>query len=88
MQGIEIMGRPISTTSVIRRPSIRRGRFRPAMTAIERGETGDEWLQRINLVACVATSKFQDGVLEEVRIYPVDLGVDRANRPWSKMSIR
>jgi len=35
----------------------------------------------------VATSKYQDGILEEVRIYPVDLGVDRANRQWSKMSI-
>lgn len=58
------------------------------MTAIERQEGGDEWLQQyINLVAYVATSKYVDGVLEEIRIYPVDLGVDRANRPWSKMSV-
>jgi hypothetical protein len=58
------------------------------MTDIERGESGNEWLQQyINLVAYVASSKYQDGVLEEIRIYPVDLGVDRASRPWSKMSV-
>jgi hypothetical protein len=58
------------------------------MTAIERSDGGNEWLQQyINLVALVAQSTYQDGVLREVRLFPVDLGVDRAQRAWSKMSI-
>jgi poly-gamma-glutamate synthesis protein (capsule biosynthesis protein) len=91
MQGIEIYkGRPIfynlGNFAVHRFGADDSGTG--TMTAIERQEGGDEWLQQyINLVAYVATSKYQDGVLQEVRIYPVDLGVDRANRPWSKMSI-
>jgi hypothetical protein len=91
MQGIEIYkGRPIfynlGNFAVHRFGADDSGTG--TMTSIERSEGGDEWLQQyINLVAYVATSKFQDGVLEEVRIYPVDLGVDRASRPWSKMSI-
>ena len=91
MQGIEIYkGRPIfynlGNFAVHRFGADDSGSG--TMTSIERSEGGDEWLQQyINLVAYVATSKFQDGVLEEVRIYPVDLGVDRASRPWSKMSI-
>jgi len=91
MQGIEIYkGRPIfynlGNFAVHRFGADDSGTG--TMTAIERQEGGDEWLQQyINLVAYVATSKYQDGILQEVRIYPVDLGVDRANRPWSKMSI-
>ena len=58
------------------------------MTDIERSEGGNEWLQQyINLVAIVAQSTYQDGKLREVRLFPVDLGVDRANRAWSKMSV-
>lgn len=91
MQGVEIYkGRPIfynlGNFAVHRFGADDSGTG--TMTAIERSEGGDEWLQQyINLVAYVATSKYQDGVLEEVRIYPVDLGVDRAKRPWSKMSV-
>jgi poly-gamma-glutamate synthesis protein (capsule biosynthesis protein) len=58
------------------------------MTDIERSDPGNEWLQQdINLVAMVAQSTYQDGVLREVRLFPVDLGVDRSTRPWSKMSV-
>jgi poly-gamma-glutamate capsule biosynthesis protein CapA/YwtB (metallophosphatase superfamily) len=91
MQGIEIYkGRPIfynlGNFAVHRFGADDSGTG--TMTSIERSEGGDEWLQQyINLVAYIATSKFVDGALEEIRIYPVDLGVDRANRPWSKMSI-
>jgi poly-gamma-glutamate synthesis protein (capsule biosynthesis protein) len=46
------------------------------MTDIERSESGNEWLQQyINLVAIVSQSTYQDGVLREVRLFPVDLGV-------------
>lgn len=91
MQGIEIYkGRPIfynlGNFAVQRFGNDDSGTG--TMTDIERSDNGNEWLQQyINLVAYVATSKYQDGVLQEVRIYPVDLGVDRASRPWSKMSI-
>jgi poly-gamma-glutamate capsule biosynthesis protein CapA/YwtB (metallophosphatase superfamily) len=91
MQGIEIYkGRPIfynlGNFAVHRFGADDSGTG--TMTDIERGESGTEWLQQyINLVAYVAVSKYQNGALEEVRIYPVDLGVDRASRPWSKMSI-
>jgi hypothetical protein len=58
------------------------------MTDVERSESGNEWLQQyINLVAIVAQSTYQDGKLREVRLFPVDLGVDRANRVWSRMSV-
>lgn len=91
MQGIEIYkGRPIfynlGNFAVQRFGADDSGPG--TMTAIERGEAGDEWLQQyINLVAYIATSKYVDGALEEIRVYPVDLGVDRASRPWSKMSV-
>ena len=39
-----------------------------------------------NLRALVATTKYQDGKLIEIRLQPVDLGVGK-NRPWSQMSI-
>ena len=58
------------------------------MTAIEAGELGNHWLQQpINLVAYVAQTRYQDGKLQEIRIYPVDLGVDIDKRPWSRSSI-
>jgi poly-gamma-glutamate synthesis protein (capsule biosynthesis protein) len=59
------------------------------MTAIERGDQDGRgtFQQYINLVAILAQTTYQDGILKEVRIYPVDLGVDRSKRPWSKMSI-
>ena len=56
---------------------------------IERAE-GDgtgTFQQYINLVALVAQTTYQDGVLQEVRLYPVDLGVDRTERPGRKMSV-
>ena len=57
------------------------------MTDIESGELGNEWLQGdANLSCYIATCKYQDGKLVEVRIYPVDLGVGK-NRPVSRMSI-
>jgi poly-gamma-glutamate capsule biosynthesis protein CapA/YwtB (metallophosphatase superfamily) len=91
MQGIEIYkGRPIfynlGNFAVHRFGNDDSGTG--TMTDIERGDLGNEWLQQyINLVAYLAVTKYQDGVLQEIRIYPVDLGVDRANRPWSKMSM-
>jgi poly-gamma-glutamate capsule biosynthesis protein CapA/YwtB (metallophosphatase superfamily) len=91
MQGIEIYkGRPIfynlGNFAVQRFGADDSGTG--TVTDIERGESGNEWLQQYNnLVAYVATSRYENGVLEEIRIYPVDLGVDRANRPWSRMSI-
>jgi poly-gamma-glutamate capsule biosynthesis protein CapA/YwtB (metallophosphatase superfamily) len=60
---------------------------RPGVSALEADELDTEWLQfPPNLRALVATSKYQDGKLLEVRLYPVDLGSGK-NRPWSKMSI-
>jgi hypothetical protein len=60
-----------------------------AMTGIERGDQDGRgtFQQYINLVALLAETTYQDGKLVEVRLYPVDLGVDKAKRPWSKMSI-
>ena len=92
MQGIEIYkGRPIfynlGNFSVMRfgADDTPNG---TGMTTIERSDEGEQWLQQYeNLVAMVAQTKYQDGVLQEIRIHPVDLGVDRSKRPWSKMSI-
>ncbi len=56
-------------------------------TAVEADELSTEWLQQPeNLKALVATTKYQDGKLVEIRLQPVDLGVGK-NRPWSQMSI-
>lgn len=58
------------------------------LTNIESGEIGDSWLQGyINLTAYVAQTKYVDGKLREVRIYPVDLGTDQSKTPWSRSSI-
>jgi hypothetical protein len=94
MQGIEIYkGRPIyynlGNFSVHRFGLDDSGTEGP-MTDIERGEEGNLWLQQaINQRAYVARNTYQDGVLQEIRIYPVDLGgapgSDR--RPWSRTDI-
>jgi hypothetical protein len=39
------------------------------------------------LTALVATMSYQDGILQEVRLYPVDLGVDPRERPASKLGV-
>jgi poly-gamma-glutamate synthesis protein (capsule biosynthesis protein) len=39
------------------------------------------------LSALLATSTYQDGILQEVRIYPVDLGLNPANRPASTLGV-
>jgi poly-gamma-glutamate synthesis protein (capsule biosynthesis protein) len=59
------------------------------MTMIERaeGNGAGTFQQYINLVALVAQTTYQNGVLQEVRLYPVDLGIDRTERTWSKMSV-
>jgi len=93
IQGVEIYkGRPIfynlGNFAVHRWGASESAPTGDRMTDIERSEGGNEWLQQyINLVAIVAQSTYQDGKLREVRLFPVDLGVDRANRTWSKMSV-
>jgi poly-gamma-glutamate synthesis protein (capsule biosynthesis protein) len=58
------------------------------LTNIEATELGNAWLQRYeNLVAYVAQSRYEDGRLLEIRIYPVDLGVNFKKVPWSRSSI-
>ena len=90
MQGVEIYkGRPIyynlGNFSVHRMGLDDSGTAGP-MTDIESGEQGNLWLQQaINQSAYVARHTYQDGVLQDIRLYPVDLGgapgPDR--RPWS-----
>lgn len=89
-QGIEIYkGRPIyynlGNFSVHRFGLDDSGTVGP-MTDIESGEEGNLWLQQaINQRAYVARNTYQDGVLKDIKLYPVDLGgapgPDR--RPWS-----
>ena len=56
------------------------------MTAIERGEAANQWLQQpANQRAYVARVMYEDGILTEIRIYPVDLGGD--GRPWSRTDV-
>ena len=58
------------------------------MTNIEEVEFGNDWLQQyVNLTAYVAQTKYQDGKLAEIRIYPLDLGTDVSKTPWSRSSI-
>lgn len=93
MQGIEIYkGRPIfynpGNFSVQRFGSDDSPPNPEGLTNIEAGEMRDDWLQQeINLVAYVAEAKYDAGRLTEIRIYPVDLGVDHAKVPWSRSSI-
>ena len=91
MQGIEIYrGRPIfynlGNFAVHEILPLSDG-DQPGKTAVESDELSAEWLQQPeNLRALVATTKYQDGRLVEIRLQPVDLGSGK-NRPWSQMSI-
>lgn len=93
MQGIEIYkGRPIfynpGNLAVQRFGSDDSPPNPGNLTNIEAGELGNRWLQQYeNLVAYVAQTHYRDGRLEEIRIYPVDLGVDQSQVPWSRSSI-
>jgi len=93
MQGIEIYkGRPIfynhGNFAVQRFGSDDSPPNAGRLTNIEATELENDWLQQeINLEAFVAQTKYRDGKLFEIRIYPVDLGVDARNTPWSRSSI-
>ncbi|MBC2653563.1 CapA family protein [Novosphingobium aerophilum] len=93
MQGIEIYkGRPIfynpGNFAVQRFGSDDSPPNPEGLTNIEANELREDWLQQyINLVAYVAQAKYDKGRLAEIRIYPVDLGVDHAKVPWSRSSI-
>ena len=55
-----------------------------------RGEEGNQWLQQSsNQSAYVTRNTYQDGVLQEIRIYPVDLGgaPGPSRRPWSRTDV-
>ena len=94
MQGIELYkGRPIyynlGNFSVHRFGLDDSGTSGP-MTSIEAGEVGNLWLQQAsNQSAYVARNTYQNGVLQDIKIYPVDLGgapgPDR--RPWSRTDV-
>src|SRR5436190_834585 len=94
MQGIELYkGRPIyynlGNFSVHRFGLDDSGTAGP-MTAIERGEEGNQWLQQeSNQSAYVARNTYQDGVLRDIKIYPVDLGdaPGQDRRPWSRTDV-
>jgi poly-gamma-glutamate capsule biosynthesis protein CapA/YwtB (metallophosphatase superfamily) len=59
----------------------------PGMTAVENDELSTDRLQTPdNMSALVAVTRYENGKLAEVRLYPIDLGVGK-NRPWSHMSI-
>ena len=93
MQGIEIYkGRPIfynhGNLAVQRFGSDDSPPNRDNLTNIESNEIRDHWLQQfINLVAFAARTRYEDGKLVEVLIYPLDLGVDTSKTPWSRSSI-
>jgi len=38
-------------------------------------------------VAVLATATYQDGILQEVRLYPIDLGIDKTQRAASKTGV-
>jgi poly-gamma-glutamate capsule biosynthesis protein CapA/YwtB (metallophosphatase superfamily) len=91
IQGIEIYkGRPIfyNLGNFAVHEILPESGNKPAgKTAVEADELSTDWLQQPeNLKALVATTKYQDGKLIEIRLQPVDLGVGK-NRPWSQMSI-
>jgi hypothetical protein len=93
MQGIEIYkGRPIfynhGNFAVQRFGSDDSPPNPENLTNIEEVELANHWVQQyINLTAFVAQTKYQDGKLAEIRIYPVDLGTETAKVPWSRTSI-
>lgn len=92
MQGIEIYkGRPIfynmGNLSVHRFGADGTAPGGDGRTYIESGEVRDHWLQGdINLMAFIADLDYDEGVLKQIRIHPVDLGIGR-QRPWSRMNI-
>ena len=93
MQGIEIYkGRPIfynhGNFAVQRFGSDDSPPNPGNLTNIEANEIRDAWLQQfINLVAFAARTRYEDGKLVEILIYPLDLGVDASKTPWSRSSI-
>lgn len=93
MQGIEIYkGRPIfynhGNFAVQRFGSDDSPPNPSNLTNIEESELGNAWLQQWeNLTAYVAQTKYTDGKLVEIRIYPLDLGTDASKTPWSRSSI-
>lgn len=92
MQGIEIYkGRPIfynlGNLSVHRFGSDGTPDGGNGMTYIEDSEIGEHYFQQNNnLMAMVAEVDYTDGIATEVRIHPVELGLNK-NRPWSRMNI-
>ncbi len=91
LQGIEIYkGRPIFYglgAFMLQEITVDASDLPPRMTSIEADELPTDRLQTPDvLVAVLATSRYQDGKLAEVRLYPVELGVGK-NRPWSRMGI-
>jgi poly-gamma-glutamate synthesis protein (capsule biosynthesis protein) len=93
MQGIEIYkGRPIFYNHgnfAVQRFGADDSPPNPGhVTNIESSEMQNAWLQQeINLTAYIAQTKYKDGKLTEIRIYPVDLGIDASKTPWSRSSI-
>ena len=91
LQGIEIYkGRPIFYdlgAFMLQEITVDNTDIPPHMTSIETDELPTDRLQTPDvLVAVIATSRYQDGKLIEVRLNPVELGVGK-NRPWSRMGI-
>jgi poly-gamma-glutamate synthesis protein (capsule biosynthesis protein) len=91
LQGIEIYkGRPIFYdlgAFVLQEITVDASDVPPRMTSIEADELPTDRLQTPDvLIALVATSRYRDGKLIEVQLYPVELGVGK-NRPWSRMGI-
>jgi len=94
MQGIEIYkGRPIfynfGNFSVHRFGADFSGDDGP-MTVIERDELANQWLQQEpNERAFAARVRYEEGILREVRIYPVDLGgaPGPERRTWSRTDV-
>jgi poly-gamma-glutamate synthesis protein (capsule biosynthesis protein) len=91
LQGIEIYrGRPIFYdlgAFMLQEITVDNSDIPPRMTSIEADELPTDRLQTPQvLMALLATSRYQDGRLVEIRLYPVELGVGK-NRPWSRMGI-
>lgn len=93
MQGIEIYkGRPI----FYNHGNLGDDRFGPEdsppnpgnVTNTERLERNWAWIQgEENSIAYLANSRYQDGRLVEVRIYPADLGLGEPRRPLSRANV-
>jgi len=93
MQGIEIYkGRPI----FYNHGNLGDDRFGPEdsppnpgnVTNTERLERNWAWIQgEENSIAYLANSRYQDGRLVEIRIYPADLGLGEPRRPLSRANV-